>query len=93
MINTVVDLKDIQFTYKEPPDTLLKSIERIGIAIPVHVKVLPNGKYACVDGNQRCSACFILKEKNPLRQRIPVMLTNDYSKSGSGFWGPTQNHH
>jgi ParB-like chromosome segregation protein Spo0J len=91
MINTIVDIKDIQFI-EEDPGKLLESIEKRGVAIPVQVNVR-DGYYECLDGNKRLTACKILIEKNEKFRKIPVVLMNDYSKAGSGFWGNTRNHH
>jgi len=90
MINTIVDLSSITFQECQVEDAFLESIAKHGIAIPVQVKKEADGSYLCVDGNKRLSAC---KKLYPNRNRIPVMITNDFSKSGSSFWGNTQNHH
>lgn len=91
MINTVVNLQDIRFTFKDPGN-LLSSIEKRGIAIAVYVDVVKDG-YVCIDGHRRLSACQILAKKDSKFTKIPVVLMNDYSKSGSSFWGNTQNRH
>lgn len=91
MINTIVDIKQIHYT-KVDPGNLLHSIEKRGVAIPVQVNVR-DGYYECIDGNKRLSACQILMQINEKFSKIPVVLMNDYSKSGSGFWGNTRNHH
>lgn len=61
MINTIVDIKDIHYTYTDPGH-LLESIEKRGVAIAVQVNVR-EGYYECIDGNKRLSACQILSEK------------------------------
>ena len=91
MINTIVALNEIHYEKKEP-GALLDSIRKRGIAIPVQVNRRDN-LYECVDGNRRLSACKILGKENDKFLRIPVMILNDFSKSGSSFWGNTQNHH
>lgn len=91
MINTIVDLTEIQYE-KVDPGTLLESIRKRGIAIPVQVNRVEDG-YVCVDGRKRLSACALLIKENPKFHRIPVMLMNDYSKAGSAYWGNTQNKH
>lgn len=91
MINTVVPLDTIEFEEKDPGD-LLESIRKRGIAIPVQVNAV-NGGYVCVDGHKRLSAAKILRNEKESLNRIPIMILNDYSKSGSGFWGNTQNRH
>lgn len=91
MINTIVQLNEIHYEKKEVGD-LLASIRKRGIAIPVQVNKR-DGYYECADGNKRCSACEILQQEDVKYARIPIMILNDYSKSGSAFWGNTQNHH
>ena len=43
MINTIVDIKDIHYTYTDPGH-LLESIEKRGVAIAVQVNVLMETK-------------------------------------------------
>ena len=93
MINTIVNLDNIEFEEEEVSSSFLDSIEKRGIAIPVHVNCIDENKYKCVDGRKRLTACKILLEKDEKFRRIPVMLMNDFSKAGSAFWGNTQNHH
>ncbi len=92
MINTIVKISEIVYDPSTPSQELVDSIAKRGIAIPVKVNRTDNG-YECVDGRKRLTACSILLEKYPSLERIPVMLMNDFSKSGSSFWGNTQNHH
>jgi ParB-like chromosome segregation protein Spo0J len=91
MINTIVPLDEIRFIEKDPGE-LLESIRKRGIAIPVQVNK-KDGYYECVDGHKRLTAAKMLAEEKESLRRIPVMLLNDYSKAGSGFWGNTQNRH
>lgn len=91
MINTTVDLNEIEYEACDP-GSLTDSIRMRGIAIPVAVNRTEHG-FVCVDGRKRLSACAILAAENPRFARIPVVLMNDYSKAGSSFWGNTQNHH
>lgn len=91
MINTIVALNEISYAQCEPGE-LIDSIRQRGIAIPVQVKKR-DGFYECVDGRKRLSACEILAKEDPKYARIPIMILNDFSKSGSSFWGNTQNHH
>lgn len=91
MINTIVDLYEITYT-EEEPGNLVDSIRKRGIAIPVAVNRTAEG-YTCVDGRKRLTACAYLCKEDVKFARIPVVLMNDYSKAGSGFWGNTQNHH
>ena len=91
MINTIVNIEEIQFEEKDP-GILMDSIRTRGIAIPVQVNAR-DGYYECVDGHKRLSAAKALLEEKPSLKRIPIMILNDYSKAGSGFWGNTQNRH
>lgn len=91
MINTIVDIDEIKFEEVDP-GYLLSSIQKRGIAIPVQVNVR-DGYYECIDGNKRLSAAKQLILLNEKFRKIPVVLMNDYSKAGSGFWGNTRNHH
>lgn len=91
MINTIVDIDEIHFEEADAGN-LIHSIAKRGVAIPVQVNVR-DGYYECVDGRKRLSACRKLCETDPKFRRIPVMLLNDYSKAGSGFWGNTRNKH
>ena len=91
MINTIVSIDEIRFTYKEP-GRLLDSIRKRGMAISVQVKKR-DGYYECVDGHKRLSACQELSKEDDKFKRIPIMILNDFSKAGSGFWGNTQNKH
>jgi len=91
MINTIVNLDEIQYEYQDPGN-LTESIRTHGIAIAVQVNVTEHG-YVCVDGRRRLSACAILAKQDPKFSRIPVVLMNDYSRAGSSFWGNTQNLH
>lgn len=91
MINTIVNLDEIEWT-RTDPGTLTESIRRRGIAIPVHVRKTDRG-YVCADGNKRLTAAEILAEEDERFRRVPVMIVNDFSKAGSAFWGNTQNRH
>lgn len=93
MINTIVPIQEIDFEEEEPGEVLMTSIAVRGVAIPVHVNREENGRYRCVDGRRRLTACARLKEKDARFGRIPVLLMNDYSRAGSSFWGNTKNHH
>ncbi|MBQ1468542.1 MAG: ParB-like nuclease domain-containing protein [Solobacterium sp.] len=92
MINTIVDIEEIQYTEKPVPDNLLESIRIRGVAIPVRVRKTETG-YECLDGHQRLSALNQLMQEDERFRRVPVMLVNDFTKAGSGFWGNTRNKH
>ena len=92
MINTIIDLKTIRYTETEVDESFVGSIRTRGIAIPVHVAKTDDG-YLCIDGNRRLSAAAILAAEDEKYARIPVMITNDYTKAGSAFWGNTRNKH
>jgi ParB-like chromosome segregation protein Spo0J len=90
MINTTVDIDSIIFE-EEDPGILLDSIEKRGIAIPVHVNKTETG-YVCTDGRKRLTACRILSKNDIKLRRIPILIMNDYSLQGNAFWG-SKNHH
>ncbi len=90
MINTTVNLDQIDFTETDPGD-LLESIRIRGIAIPVQV-LRSQDRFVCVDGNKRLTACRLLRNEKPGVDRVPVFIKGDYSKAGCAFWGP-KNHH
>ena len=92
MINTMGPILAIDFEEEEPGEVLLASIRERGIAIPVHVDRKEDGRFQCVDGRRRLTACARLKEKNARFGRIPVLIMNDYSQAGNSFWG-AKNHH
>ncbi len=91
MINKKVPLDQIRYETKETGNLLLSIRER-GVAIPVQVDEEENG-YVCIDGHKRLSACALLAEEDSKFAMIPVMIRNNYTKAGSGFWGNTRNKH
>ncbi len=91
MINTIVDIDEIDYIYKEDK-SIFDSIKKRGIAIPVQVEKYDN-KYKCIDGNKRLTAAYELSKDDIKYRKIPIMILNDYSKAGSSFWGNTQNKH
>lgn len=92
MINKTVDLASISFEEVPYSKELYESIATRGIAIPIKVEVKEDG-FLCVDGKKRLTIAKQLAKENPKFNRIPIMITNDFSKSGSAFWGNTQNKH
>ena len=46
-----LDINDIQYQKKEYSDSLLSSVKRIGLSIPVKVRY-ENGQYYCQDGHK-----------------------------------------
>lgn len=82
----------IQYNEVEITSDLIESIEARGIVLPVKVECLEEGTYRCVDGHKRCCACKVLEDKLNKEIEVFCMLTNDFSKSGSTYWG-ARNHH
>lgn len=92
MITLMTMLGKIDFVDTNYSNELFESIKQRGIAIPVRVNVVDD-RFICVDGHKRLSICKRLSVENEKFNRIPVMILNDFSKSGSSFWGNTQNKH
>lgn len=46
----------------------------------------------CVDGHKRLSACAILEQRDKCEIEVNCMITNDFTKAGSNYWG-ARNHH
>ena len=90
MINTTVDLDQIDFEESDPGD-LLESIRVRGVAIPVKV-IRHNGRYICTYGRRRLTACRLLQNEKPGINRVPIFIKGDYSQAGCKFWG-AKNHH
>lgn len=91
MIVKKILLNNIHFNKVEVSDELVQSIEDRGIIIPVKVKF--NGEtYECVDGHKRCSACLKLSKKENKEMEIYCAISNDFSKSGSNYWGARNTH-
>ena len=92
MINKYLDISDIKFDIVDVDEKLISSIRQRGIAIPVKVSYIDN-TYVCTDGNKRLSACLKLIEEDDKYRKVLVVIDNDYSKAGSGYWGNTKNKH
>lgn len=87
MINKKISVKEIEFNYVEYKQDLYESIKERGVSIPVKVLRDKNG-YKCIDGHKRLS---ILQDLHI--ETVTIMLKNDFSKAGSGYWGNTRNKH
>ena len=85
----VIYLKPNQIIFQKTDYSkdLMESVKRAKIQIAIKVKV-DGDKFVCLDGNKRLS---IIQDLD-LDINIPVVLTNDFSKQGSTFWG-AMNHH
>ncbi|NLC96084.1 MAG: ParB N-terminal domain-containing protein [Erysipelotrichaceae bacterium] len=92
MINKIVNINDIVFKEVEYGDELYDSILNRGVAIPIKV-IKKDQKYECIDGNKRLSILKKLSKINKKFEKVYIMIVNDFSKSGSGFWGNTRNKH
>ncbi len=92
MINKSVPLNEIRFETAAVDPEFLASIRKRGIAIPVKVTQDEEG-YVCVDGRKRLSAAAVLAAEDTRFEMIPVMITNDFTKAGSAYWGNTKNRH
>lgn len=92
MILKYLPLEEIRYQKRDYPIELKQSIINRGIVIAVKVKVTEDG-YECVDGHKRCTILKELSTSNDKFKRVPCTLINDFSKSGSAYWGNTQNRH
>lgn len=91
MIVKKILLNNILFNQVDVTNELIESIEQRGISIPVKVKF--NGDtYECIDGHKRCSACLILSNRQNKEMEIYCAISNDFSKSGSNYWGARNTH-
>lgn len=77
----------IHYQKMEINPELINSIKNRGISLAIKVKCVEDG-YEVIDGHKRCNACEMLGI-----EEIPCVLTNDFSKAGSAYWGNTKNHH
>ena len=77
----------IEYEHTAYSEELKESVMRVKIQIAIRVKV-DGDRYVCLDGNKRLS---IINDLG-LDIRIPAVLTNDFSKQGSTYWG-AMNHH
>lgn len=87
-------IQDFEFEYKQVDEQLKKSIDRIGLAIPIHVKI-QEGQMICMDGNKRLSAITDLLKVNPNHpklQAIPMIVSNSMDLRSNYSWG-SKNYH
>lgn len=82
-----LDINDIQYQKKEYSDSLLSSVKRIGLSIPVKVRY-ENGQYYCQDGHKRLSA--IASIEDPVlydkRRKINVIIINNGDLRSNDCW-------
>lgn len=92
MINRLIELKDIKFNCINFDIDLYESILKRGILIPIRVR-LKDDVYECIDGHKRLSVLKKLSKTDEKFNKVMVMIVNDFSKAGSGYWGNTRNKH
>ena len=92
MINRLIELKDIKFNCINFDIDLYESILKRGILIPIRVR-LKDDVYECIDGRKRLSVLKELSKTDEKFNKVMVMIVNDFSKAGSGYWGNTRNKH
>ncbi len=92
MINRLIELKDIKFNCINFDIDLYESILKRGILIPIRVR-LKDDVYECIDGHKRLSVLKELSKTDEKFNKVMVMIVNDFSKAGSGYWGNTRNKH
>ena len=89
-----VDIKDIQFEYKEYDQSLYQSVERIGFSFPISVHMVDN-QYVCVDGHKRLSVLKDILEVNPDYKRgtlVTVLVKNNENVRSSDCWRGRNTH-
>lgn len=88
-----LDINDIQYQKKEYSDSLLSSVKRIGLSIPVKVRY-ENSQYYCQDGHKRLSA--IASIEDPVlydkRRKINVIIINNGDLRSNDCWRSRNMH-
>ena len=92
MINKSVNIDEIIYIKKEYDSNLYESIIKRGVSIPIRVKAMDKG-YECIDGHKRLSVLSDLSKIDVKYNYVIVMIVNDFTKAGSGYWGITRNKH
>ena len=49
--------------------------------------------YECIDGHKRLSVLSDLSKIDVKYNYVIVMIVDDFTKAGSGYWGNTRNKH
>lgn len=83
-----IKLKDLKFKKNEYSEELKTSIINVGISIPIRVSIKDN-EYLVLDGNKRCS---VIADYFDEEYEITSVLVDDFTSSGSNYWG-NRNHH
>ena len=89
-----LDIKDIEFEYKEYDELLYNSIERIGFSFPISVNVTDD-KYICIDGHKRLSVLQDILKNNPDYKRgsqVTVLVKNNNNARSSDCWRGRNTH-
>ena len=88
-----LDINDIQYQKKEYSDSLLSSVKRIGLSIPVKVRY-ENGQYYCQDGHKRLSAIMDMKEEEIYfkRRKINIIVMNNGNSRSNDCWRSKNMH-
>ena len=81
-----VELSRIKYEDKEISDTLLASIERIGLSFPLKLKEIEDG-YECVDGNKRIKALLQLNQT-----KAPAIIVNNGNNRSNDCWRDRNYH-
>ena len=68
-----IDISEIEFKETEYSDSLLASIKRIGLSLPIKVK-LENNRYYCVDGHKRLSAISQINDHELYQKRRKINI-------------------
>lgn len=89
-----LDIKDIEFEYKDYDETLYKSVERIGFSFPISVNIECD-KYVCLDGHKRLSVLHDILKNNPDYKRgsqVTVLIKNNNNARSSDCWRGRNTH-
>lgn len=87
---TYITLDQIEFEEVPYRASLYESVKNKGITIPLKA-VFKEGKYYCVDGQQRLSIIKAL-QKEGITKKIAVIATNDGSTRSNDCWNGRNTH-
>ena len=82
-----VDINEIIFNKVDYPESMYKSIKRIGLSFPIKV-VIENDKYYCQDGHKRLSAISDINDAETYqrRRKINIVVMNNGNSRSNDCW-------